>query len=168
MLLIIKTQKDCDDAVNILRTKDNDNYTIYIHAHGSDKKNFFDVLRTMDNTEFIFITELANVMQDVINAGKNVYVVALSCYWNLKYDWGIPTPTVSVAPDTSTRLPYPVDVVENSLRNHLSDDVDKSVFLDWAQKLKEAFVKESSGGIWECYDGNGKLNTCASLRIIQI
>lgn len=167
MLLFIKNSQECRDAVTALRAKEADNYIVYIHAHGSDKEDLFDVLKTMDETEYIFLTELASAMQEAMDAGKSIYVVGLSCYWNLRYDWGIPTPTVSVGPDTKSRLPYSAEVVENSLRNHLAGDVNKALFLDWAQSLQKAFECERSRGIWECHSANGELNTCAKLRIIE-
>lgn len=163
MLHIINNQEECEAVTSALYTSKKQSHIIYIYAHGSDDKDIFDVLKSMDGN-YIFIDELAKAIQEAMAAGKHIYIVAHSCYWNLKYDWGFPTPTISFGPDDKSRLPFMSKTTEHRLRA-LPDEFDKSFFLDWLQKLQADYERHAK--VWEIHDENGDLIEYNAFRIIQ-
>ena len=140
-------------------------HILYLYAHGSNNHKMFDVLRSMTGEGFIFLDSLAATIKEVMAAGKDVYVVANSCYWNLKYGWGFPSPTISFGPDKSTRLPFPSEYVELKLAA-LPDEFTKSVFLEWITEL-QATYKWWANKI-TCYGEGGKTIDVEEFRIIEL
>ena len=164
MLHIIKTQTDCNTATKALLENNDVSHVIYIYAHGSDKEDLYDVLKTDDNSSFIFIDSLSNAIESAMSRGKNVYLIANSCYWNLKYDRGITTPTISFGPDEATRIPYRSEYIEGKLAN-LPDKIEKSVFLAWVKILQKDYQKHAT--TWDVHDENGNIRKVKEFRIIQ-
>ena len=160
----LKTQEDCDRVVEALRASKKQSHILYVYAHGGDKRDLFDVLKAIKGGKYIFIDSLAAAIQDVMAAGKDVYVIANSCYWNLKYNWGFPTPTISFGPDKSTRLPFPSESLEIALAA-LPDEFEKSFFLEWVTKLQEGY--RSYAKLVTSYDVNGNIVPVVEFRIIE-
>jgi hypothetical protein len=164
MLHIIKTQEDCDKATMALFKNDDVSHIIYIYAHGSDSEDLYNVLETNDNSSSIYIDLLSDAIRDAMIRGTNVYLIANSCYWNLKYDRGITTPTISFGPDEATRIPYRSETIENRLAK-LPDKIEKSVFLELVKILQKDYQKHATA--WEVYDENGNIRNVKKFRIIQ-
>lgn len=164
MLHIIKTQEDCDNATNALLENDLHSHIVYIYAHGSDSEVLYDVLKTNDNSSYIFIDSLNNAIKSAMARGNSVYIIANSCYWNLKYERGFTTPTVSFGPDEATRIPYRSETIEDKLTK-LPDKIEKSLFIEWIMILQKEYKKHAS--TWQVYDENGAEIKVKEFRIIQ-
>ena len=160
---LILDQESCNETCSQLRNMEFMSHVIYIYAHGSDKKAHLDVLKKIDGSKFIFIDDLAKAVQEAMDAGKSVYLIANSCYWNLKYEWEFPTPTISFGSDQSTRLPFDSSFIENKL-NSLPDEVSYSEMETCIRELEALFEKEKN--IFECYVGD-KLNEVRGYRVIK-
>lgn len=168
MLHTIKTQNDCDDVVVALRQSNKQSnkhsHIIFIYAHGSEREDQRDVLETINGDEYIFIDDLALAIRDVMAMGNDVYLIANSCYWNIKYKWGFPTPTISFGPDDSTRLPFRSECIEESLAE-LPDQLDKSHFLNWARDLQAKYKYHAN--LWYVRDANNEKIEVKEFRIIE-
>ena len=164
MLHTIKTQDECDLVVHLLRTTESQSHIIYIYAHGSDKQDMSDVLKSMGG-KYLFIDELAATIREVMEEGKNVYIIANSCHWNLKYERGFPTPTISFGPDKSTRLPFASEHIERKLAA-LPDEFDKPFFLGWVTNLQTEYTRHAN--VFECYDEKGNTIDVEEFRIIEV
>ena len=151
-------------VVEALRSSKKKSHILYVYAHGSDKPDMFDVLKTIDGGSYIFLDSLSLAIQSVMLAGKDVYVVANSCYWNLKYKWGFPTPSISFGPDNTTRLPFPSESLEIALAA-LPDEFEKSFFLEWVTKLQDGY--RSYAKLVTAYDVNGNIVPVDEFRIIE-
>jgi hypothetical protein len=145
---IVKNQIQYDEMIqSYINSDDNTNHLVYIHAHGGGEPKQADVLKSIKSctgANFIFISDLTRVMSEGIKQHKNMYILAVSCHWNKKYDpefageYCLPKPTISLAPTEASRLPYPCRILEGEVKN-LPNNFDETYMRTWFNNLKANF-----------------------------
>ena len=142
---IIHDQDDYDKMIDSLyRSERESQHLLYIHAHGSNDKKNYDVLKSVSNKDqkYIFITDLKDALDSAFQNNKKIYIIAISCYWNEKYkkeyagENKLPIPTISFASGDVTRLPtFESNFI--SMIHNLPPNFDYQYMMTWFQNLKK-------------------------------
>ena len=145
---IVKNQTQYDEMIDSYTNSDNNtNHLVYIHAHGGGESNQANVLKSIKScpgANYIFISDLTRIMSNGMKQNKNMYILAVSCHWNKKYDpkfageYCLPKPTISLAPTETSRLPYPSRMLEGEVKN-LPNNFDQTYMKTWFNNLKVKF-----------------------------
>ena len=144
----VKNQTQYDEMIDSYTNSDNNtNHLVYIHAHGGGETNQADVLKSIQScpgANYIFISDLTQIMSNGIKQNKNMYILAVSCHWNKKYDpnfageYCLPKPTISLAPTETSRLPYHSRMLEGEIKK-LPNNFDETYMRNWFYNLKVKF-----------------------------
>jgi hypothetical protein len=144
----VTNQEEYDNMVGSYKNSDeNTDHLIVIHAHGSNKSKDADTLKNIEScpgSNYIFINELPYVMNNGKKENKKMYILAVSCYWNLKYNpefagqYCLPKPTISLAPTETSRLPYLYKRLEKRVKE-LPNNFDEIYMRNWFINLKANF-----------------------------
>jgi len=144
----VKNQREYDNMVQSYKeSNDNTDHLVLIHAHGGGKSNQADFLKNIEScpdSNYIFIGNLTEAMNDGIKKNKKMYILAVSCYWNKKYDpefagqYCLPKPIISLAPTEVSRLPYLYNMLELHVKA-LPANFDEKYMRIWFYNLKARF-----------------------------
>lgn len=158
----VTTQAEFDTmACNVQESERGSHHLICFHGHGNAKSDDFIVtIDTKAEPRTIFIKadysplyDLNQIIKTAFENDKFIYIIAISCFWNEKYKKGLTVPTISLAPDVSSSIPYPFDNLRRRI-NSLPDNFDKEFMINWFQNLKKNLNVMMN--CWAHYDENGK------------
>lgn len=130
-----------DGCKKISESLEGSKFFIVIHGHGSSKEENIDFLGTIKNNnknKFIFLDTLKRTLEEALEDNKKIYIIAVSCWWNKKYENFLPVPTISFAPDRDSRLPYHFSALEQKI-NAIPDDFDEIYMKNWFILFKKNF-----------------------------
>lgn len=131
-------------ARDVHESEKGSHHLICFHGHGNAETDDFIV--TIDrkaNPRCIFIKsdnsplhDLNQIIKTAFENDKYIYIIAVSCFWNEKYKKGLTVPTISLAPDVSSSIPYPFENLRGRI-NSLPDKFDKEFMVNLFQNMKK-------------------------------
>lgn len=140
----VTNQKEYDTMADQIRESENgSHHLICFYAHGNaNTHNFITTINTNTESRVIFIKDddmpsydLNRIIETAFENDKYIYIIAVSCCWNEKYKKGLTIPTISLAPDIISSLPYPFQNLRQII-NSLPDNFDKEFMINWFQTMK--------------------------------
>lgn len=158
----VTDQDEYDTMITaVYDSKPGSHHLICIYAHGNAEND--ELLTTIDphaSTRCIFIKDnnhsyydFNHVIETAFKNNKFVYILSISCFWNEKYKKGLTIPTISLAPDEASYLPYPFVNLKRRI-NSLPDDFDEEIMINWFQQFKKNLNLLMN--CWEHIEENGK------------
>lgn len=140
-------QEDFDNMANKIHTLPKGAHIMLcFHGHGVKKTHHYIVtIRTPQNCIFIRdknipSLDLNYIIKTSLENDQFIYIISISCFWNTKYDAGLTRPTISFAPDESSRLPYHFSTLKTKINAlHNISNMNKEFMIDWFQSLKTQF-----------------------------
>ena len=157
-------QEDFDNMANKIHTLPKGAH-IMLCFHGHGAKNSHDYIVTIRTPQkCIFIRDeniasldLNHIIKTSLENDQFIYIISISCFWNTKYDAGLTRPTISFAPDESSRLPYHFSRLKtkiNALHNISISNMNKEFMIHWFQSLKIEFNRQMN--CWAHIGEDGK------------